>query len=245
MQKTATVYSFLLVAFLFLIGYGTSTEFFANDDKRNIKIRETVRFPADFFLPNLQEQTFEFVYTVSDNSLQYELYRYPEFRILTREEHLNLQHPHALHDRFFSYEQSRGERDLLSRKQIGSLFQIDIKHVRELTYRQRLYGDALLEYESDGITGYWVLNPNSTESLSVPIAKLQRLIDFLKAEQITVGRILVVDLERMDQIWFVFPHYQWTYQVIVYSDDLASLPDLLKGIGGTHPPQKQASQPTF
>jgi hypothetical protein len=234
LQKTVTLYSFLLVTFLFLICLGTPKEFFASDEKQNTKIRETVQFPADFFLPNLQEQTFEFVYTVSGDSLQYELYRYPEFRILTHEEHANWQHPHTLHDCFFSYEQSRESRELPSRKQVGEMFQVDLNDVRELTPKLRLYGNTLLEYEADGITGYWVLNLNSTEPLSVPTAKLQQLMDFLKSEQIRDGRIIVVDLESTDQVWFGFPRHQWICKVTVSADDLASLPNMLNGMGRTN-----------
>lgn len=234
MHKTVTVYSFLLVTCLFLICLGTPKEFSASGEKQNTKIRETVQFPADFFLPNLQEQTFEFVYTVSGDSLQYELYRYPEFRILTHEEHANLQHPHTLHDCFFSYEQSLKSRELPSREQVGEMFQVDLNDVRELTPKLRLYGNTLLEYEADGITGYWVLNLNSTEPLSVPTAKLQQLMDFLKSEQIRDGRIIAVDLESTDQVWFGFPRHQWICKVTVSADDLASLPNMLNGMGRTN-----------
>lgn len=147
-----------------------------------------------------------------DGNFEYNLYRSPKFKILSKSEHLNTQHVHSKHDLFFSFKKIKGTESLINLSTLSSNYGIDL-HVKkqELKKNKIIYDTRLLEYRFNGFRTFWLIGSNGTYTDEQQVNIIHGLTNYLNTKNIKKGTLLIVPLERSLNVQMSLPIKEFSY----------------------------------
>ncbi|MBF4696032.1 hypothetical protein [Fusibacter ferrireducens] len=159
-----------------------------------------------YFLPEIKEGNYEFVYEIKEDAVSYAIFKYDYFTVLDQKDHDG--HVHTLYDHIFSFERAHDHNDFF--QSICDDYSIDKNNVT-VDHGIYTYDERLTQYTLENGYTLYLINSDSDHTLSYD--KVLEYISPLDFTNFTNVSIAVAELTHSSIIKIYFEDTDYYYEM--------------------------------